>query len=409
MAGTRDMSEAVAAVIGAHPFPYGNASANRMLMLAEVFAAAGFHPFVLNDDPRLEAANVNEQGMAGEVPFVNLGCPGATRRRRLRRRRSLPVRLTETLLATVPREAVEIVLVPSIFYTPALARRLRGTFPHALTIVDVVERHDPQQFRARWLTPYFVRHRFTSWFARFRADLIIVISSALASGPFRGRRPFVLPPTVDLSAFSYASEQERPSQPVTITYFGSPGSKDDLSSVVDGICRLTPQQRQRLRVVVAGVNQDGLARLPGVGSARLVEVSDVVEAVGRLTRREVIELLAQTHYTFLVRDPEAGFARYGFPSKVPESLAAGCPPITNLTSDLDRYLSDGTNAIICAGSDSESVAQAIQRAMASVFDGEHLAQSRAATQLARTAFAHEAWGQPLREWLTVQVSGSSGL
>ncbi len=36
----------------------------------------------------------------------------------------------------------------------------------------------------------------------------------------------------------------------------------------------------------------------------------------------------------------------GFPTKFVESLGAGCPVITNYTSDLDLYLKNGFNGFV---------------------------------------------------------------
>jgi len=48
----------------------------------------------------------------------------------------------------------------------------------------------------------------------------------------------------------------------------------------------------------------------------------------------------------IIRDPEQRYAKAGFPTKFVESLCCSTPVICNLTSDLERYVIDGVNAIV---------------------------------------------------------------
>lgn len=389
----------VAIIVGAHPYPHGNASANRMLGLARTFAEAGMSALVVNDDPRLTEIGERQSAVANGVPYVNLGAPTATRWQRLARRRSFGARLAATISASVTPADVRVVCVPSYFYTPRARRALRRVAPGASIVVDVVERHDATQFPRGWLEPYFVRHRLTSWYAERSADRVIVISRALADGPFRSRDPFVLPPTVEVADFRSAAEIVRPKGPTTVTYVGSPGTKDDLAGLVQAVTSLSSAERSNLRVVVGGVDRAAMAQLPGLTAASLDGIDDVLDVVGKLDRSGVADLLGQSHYTLLIRDPHAGFARFGFPTKVPESMAAGCPPIANLTSDLGEYLTDGQDALICPGPTSAEIASSLRRAMADVAAGRYPHQSCAATRTVQEKFTPASWAAQMASWL----------
>lgn len=390
----------VAIIVGAHPYPHGNASANRMLGLARTFAEAGMSALVVNDDPRLTAVGERRPGTANGVPYMNLGAPTGSRRQRWARRRSFGARLAAVIAATVDVDDVQVVCVPSYFYTPRTRRFLRRAAPAATLIVDVVERHDAGQFPRGRLEPYFIRHRLTSWYAERTADRVIVISRALAAGPFRSRSPFVLPPTVEVADFRDAAEATRPEGPTTVTYVGSPGSKDDLSALVAAVGQLSATERAALRIVVGGVDREAMAQLPGLSTASLLEIDDVLEVVGKLDRSGVAHLLARSHYTILIRDPDAGFARFGFPTKVPESMAAGCPPIANLTSDLGDYITDGRDSLICPGPTASQIAATLRRALQDVAAGEHPRRSLEAARTADERFTAASWAPDLYSWLT---------
>ncbi len=392
--------DCVAIIVGAHPFPHGNASANRMLGLAKVLEAAGFSAAVVNDDPRPGTGRPPPKGVVDNIPYWNLEAPTTGRWRRWRRRRTFGARIAEAVAEAVGRNEVQVVCVPSFFYTPRTRRALRKVAPTATMVVDVVERHDPSQFPRRRVEPYFVRHRFTSWYARRAADQVIVISSALADGPFRSRRPFVLPPTVQTDDFRVPAHSTRPLGPTTVTYVGTPGSKDDLASVVHAVGLLTTGERGNLRLAIGGVDRDELANLPGLSARALVEIDDVLEVVGKLDRSGVVALLSRSHFTILIRDPKAGFARYGFPTKVPESLAAGCPPIVNLTSDLAHYLTDGQDSLVCASASVDDISDNLRRAISGVANAQHDTLRASSVRTAEERFSPTAWGAAIRSWLS---------
>jgi len=390
----------IAVVVGAHPFPHGNASANRMLGLALALKATGRDAVVLNDDPRLEVHGEPVTDSVSGVKYTNLGGKTDTRLHRWSRRRTFGQRIAQLLASGVDVGRVDSIVIPSFFYTWRTRRALAHCVPNATLIVDVVERHDPSQFRLRWFAPYFIRHRLTSWYATLGQARIIVISTSLARGPFRRHRPHVVPPIVDPDEFTAVAQEPRPLEgPVTITYFGSPGAKDDLSGIVAAASLLSDTERAKCAIVIAGITREQLAALPGVSNASLTKAGRVVEARGSLDRSELRALLASSHFTYLMRDPDAGFARYGFPTKIAESLAAGCPPITNITSDLGSYLRDGVNALVCADQTDEAIAASLRRAIAAVEADDQVRMATAARELAEASFSPLALGRDLGRWL----------
>ena len=84
-------------------------------------------------------------------------------------------------------------------------------------------------------------------------------------------------------------------------------------------------------------------------------------ARGRITRTEVLKELTNAHFTVLLRDANARYAKAGFPSKVVESLSTATPVICNLSSDLSKYLKDNVNSIIIESNSSLEIEKAIKR------------------------------------------------
>ena len=125
--------------------------------------------------------------------------------------------------------------------------------------------------------------------------------------------------------------------------------------------------------------------------------------LGRVPREAVLAELRRAHFSVLVR-PSAGYAQAGFPSKVPESLAAGCPVLLNLTSDLRRYLVDGREGILLDGSAAEDVRRGIERALR-LDDAAWRTMSRAARERAHR-FDYRGWTPVVSDFVTGVGRGS---
>jgi len=391
----------VVVILCSHPFPHGNASANRVLTLAQTFVAAGHSVQIVNDFDEM-ASEGTRTGAAAGIPFVSLEYPGGGRLERSARRRSFGERAF-TSLDDAGR--IALVVVPSILFTPRLVRLVRRVAPQAQLVVDIVERFDKSQFQWRSLDPYFVRHRVTSAFAIREADHVIVVSSALAMGPCAGRQTLILPPAVDCDAIAPpGAGWHREANHVEVLYTGSPGSKDDLGTVVEALATLPSTVRDRLRFTIAGVTGEQLVRLPGVSSASLHALGERVQAVGQVSRDEALSLLGRADFSILVRDPAAGVARHGFPSKIPESLAAGCPPILNLTSDLGRYLRNGHDCIVLSGNSATDVEEGLRR-VATLDPRASSAMRLRARETAEQTLTPAVWADRLSSYLSRTVDG----
>ena len=187
-------AEPVVLIVGAHPFPYGNASANRMLTMAQTWQTAGRRVLIINDHPHNLASPRNGppsfESIRG-VEYINLSFRSGSRWQRAQRRRTLGARASRVVGELAMSCDIEFILVPSVFLTPHLHRSLAKQFPRASFVADVVERHDARQFRRRFMDRYFLLHRFTSWYAGRFADKLIVISSA---SPWPFQQPVTVRP-----------------------------------------------------------------------------------------------------------------------------------------------------------------------------------------------------------------------
>jgi glycosyltransferase involved in cell wall biosynthesis len=183
-----------------------------------------------------------------------------------------------------------------------------------------------------------------------------------------------------------------------VCYLGSPLKKDRLGELLLAVESLNSPTSEHLELILGGFTFEDVQDIPGINRAHIEALGERVRMVGRLTRTEVIRILAESHFSILIRDASASFVRYGFPSKVPESLAAGCPFLGNATSDLGWYLEDGHNALLIETVTVQSVARALTRAVETVTSGTHAQMQKSARTTAELYFDARGWGTKVSTW-----------
>ncbi|MFC3501708.1 glycosyltransferase [Micromonospora krabiensis] len=375
---------------------------NRLLHLARSATPPGSTAIVVNDWPADGTRPPMNPPLPAEVRLLTLLPSRGGRAARWWHRQRRPLRVLAALRrAGVRRTDLSGICLPLGLWNLTTWVVLRLVVRRPIT-VDVLERHDPQQFPRGRLTPYFVRHRWGIFLAARLADRIIAISTALHDDFARRRPTLVVPPQVDRAA--YAPPAPPPlAEGLRLLYAGTAGTKDMLAVVVEGIRRLPAAERERVRLTIAGMTRDQAVSLSDLDGAGLDGLADGVIFLGRVPRERVLAELGRAHFSVLVR-PDVGYSRAGFPSKVPESLAAGCPVLLNHTSDLARYVTDGREGLVVAGPSADDVRDALLRALALDDDG-WWRMSRAARERA-VDFDYRSWVPTVSDFVAGACRGS---
>ncbi|MEG3633594.1 glycosyltransferase [Micromonospora palythoicola] len=388
-------------LLGAYAFPHGDATSNRLLQLARCAASEGARTLVVNDWPCEVPWPTRPDPVTG-VELVTLRVRGRNRVTRMGARLARPVRVLRAIRRRgVGRGDVSVVLLPMALMTLGNWAVLRLAL-RCPVVVDASERHDRRQFRRGWLTPYFVRHRWSTLLATRLVGRATAVSTTLAGYlAHYGMEVLVVPPQVDCGEFS---DPRPPSTAdgLRLLYAGTPARKDMLDVILRGISLLTPDDQRRVRLTIAGVSREDATARSDLDVALLDAVAAEVVFLGRVPRDTVLTLLADSHFSMLVR-PTGGYAANGFPSKVPESLAAGCPVMLNHTSDLADYVHDGIEGIVLGGNGPDDVRRAVERALR-LRDEEWTAMSEAARARAAGSFDHRSWRVRVSTFL---VSGTA--
>lgn len=254
-------------------------------------------------------------------------------------------------------------------------------------IGDVCEWYDPRQMSGGWLNPFYVVFQVVFHFVLPRLRNVIVVSRLLeARFDGSGRSVIRIASPIDVSEIT--PTDRTPENRLVLLYAGAAGRKDLLVEVLQALRALSPEERRRVEFRMLGPTREDLVALLGGRDELLQELAEVVRPLGRVPRRDVLSALQQAHFSVLFR-PDRRYARAGFPSKVPESLAAGTPVLLNLTGDLGDYVGDEQASIVAASGSVADIATAIRRAL-ELSRTEYLALREAARHKAETHFDYRA-------------------
>lgn len=238
--------------------------------------------------------------------------------------------------------------------------------------MDLVEWHDPNHQPLGRFGPFALDLELGMRRTYARTGNVIAISTYLRDHySALGCRTLLVPPTTDVTSIWREEHQTVLRTPLRMAYAGSPGKKDYLRNVVEGI-ELADPSGERVVLDVVGPEPAGLLGLLG-----RVELPSWIRCHGRVSRERAMTIVAEAHYVPLLR-PNKRYAHAGFPTKVVESFAVGTPVISNLTSDLNQHVISGKTGWVVADSTSRAFAEALKEALAT--DAESYKGMRLATR-----------------------------
>ena len=171
-----------------------------------------------------------------------------------------------------------------------------------------------------------------------RMDGIISISRYLNDYyTERGVKSLLLPPLVDIQEEKWKVRSEvTPTDEIVLTYAGSPGHKDALDRLVRLVEGLPEDIAVKFEIV--GLNREQFLSAYHYEA----EPGSRVHFNGRLPHRDTLKLLSESDFQIFIREDNIT-TKAGFPTKFVESISAGVPVLTNLTSNIGDYLSEGEN------------------------------------------------------------------
>ena len=127
--------------------------------------------------------------------------------------------------------------------------------------------------------------------------------------------------------------------------------KDRIDLYIDAFCGLLPLKcKHSFELHFLGFNKEELIEmfpeeLRGKYEKKLETIKEHVKFFGSMPNKDVQKQIMQSDFTLLFRDSKTS-NNAGFPTKISESVSLGIPPVTNITSDIGKYIKDGQNGVI---------------------------------------------------------------
>jgi glycosyltransferase involved in cell wall biosynthesis len=227
---------------------------------------------------------------------------------------------------------------------------------------DSVEWYSPRQFKwGRFALPYMLNNFSNKYFIK-RPISVFAISKYLNNYfQSRGIRSTRIPILFDMNEIPFKKNIDY--NKLTLVFAGSPGKKDYLKEIVEGLAQLTKEELESIELKLLGASENQLRDFWNISESTIKKCGNSLVALGRVTRAEVLTNLQKADFTVLLRSPELRFAKAGFPSKVVESLGTGTPVICNISSDLEDYLINEENSLLVKECTPEAFEITLRKAM----------------------------------------------
>ncbi|SCL73992.1 glycosyltransferase [Micromonospora peucetia] len=382
------------AYVGPFRFPWGEPGSRRVFGLAQSMAAAGRDVVVVSGESGPKTPVTVSTAGAGLLRHVGAGERPSADASIVSKAVQMVVRLGERTVRWLDEQPTRpecvVVYGGGAQYMARVGRWCRRN--GVALVADVVEWYAPHQMPGGALGPPHLSAKLALRHQYPRCQGIIAISSLLERHyRERGCRVLLVPPTLDVFEVKpggHAVTTE--AGPLNAVYFGTPGRKDLLTTIIratDAVSRRTP-----VTLSVYG---------PTVEQVRdLLDGADLPSSVrvpGRVPQQDVEAIVRNADFSVLVR-PSERFTHAGFPTKFVESLACGTPVIANLTSDMGRYLQDGRQGFVCVDHSSTELERVLRRA-AMLPRSQHEEMRVAARATAESSFDYRRFAQPVAGFL----------
>ena len=382
--------------VGNFCFPDGDAGGSRVQAVGKALRDGGYEVAFVGSEPEGRAEDrqpdggYRYQGLAyvpenrentARPTLIMRGLMGTTIMRRID---AMDVSATKIVIAYHGSS-------PLLYRLESFCRRRRIAL-----VADCTEWYDPWHLPGGPIGPFYLNSEVRMRWLQPRIGRAITVSAYLERY-YRERGCAVLrvPPLVDMGV-GYVAPPHREDRVLRLVYSGSPGKKDLLGNAILGL-RDVKASGAMVQLHLVGVARDAAAGCVAGGARLLDELGDAVVCHGRVGRGEALKLVAQAHFSTLLR-PDKRYAHAGFPTKLVESLSLGVPILTNITSDIGEYVRDGKEGVIVDDGSPEAFASAVFRVLRMPHEQWHAMRVHA-RQRACDSFDYRHYVGPLKTFL----------
>lgn len=335
--------------IGGFCMPDGNAAAQRVLGVAKVLRDCEYN---VRFSGLTRLAKAPENGIIDGFSYINYPYPDSFRSW-IRYLLGQDNSITE-IKAFKP----DLVI---LYNHPAFAIERITKYCHnngIKVLADVTEWYEAKgSLLFRMIKGYDTNRRMLK--SHLKVDGLICISSYLTKFyKQHGVKVIEIPPLVDIEQPKWHQNIESKTNEIRLVYAGSPGSsKDRLDLILDALDEIIPTLNKDVKFDIFGITQEQYIKTWGDESHR-----DYVVFNGHRPHEEVIKKLLEADFQIFLR-PDTLTSRAGFPTKFVETITSGTLPITNLSSNLEDYLTDGVTGFVISRLEKRFIMDTIRKAL----------------------------------------------
>jgi glycosyltransferase involved in cell wall biosynthesis len=238
---------------------------------------------------------------------------------------------------------IDIIIVynPTLFitlYLLALSKKYKIKI-----ISDISEWYDFNDYPKKYRFLLALLNEFNMRIAQKQVYNKILISTYL-NNYYKSSNNITLPPLVDQNEEKWKEKENNyaPYKGLRLIYTGYPKNKEMIENVLEAI----------IACIKNGINIQFLILGPAIediSNYRKIIESNLINKhiyfLGKMSQNEVPSKLKSSNFSLIIRKPSKKNIA-GFPTKMVESMMAGCPVIINNVGDMIKYVTNGYNGFI---------------------------------------------------------------
>lgn len=342
-------------MITPNAFPNGDAGAVRDLSFAKIYQMLGYTVCHIGQNKE------KLQGCFEDVTFFSLYTQASNIPQQFFRFISYKKKLFETIKRIEKKYGQPTVI--HLYDSPhggiekikKYASRINAKLIH-----DSVEWYSPCEFaKGKWDKSYILKDHLNRKLidTSFR---VIGISSYLRNY-FEGKgiKSIRIPVIIDTEAG--VGQPIHTWNKINIVYAGSPAKKDLLRNILTAYAAVSEKVRSKLFLNVVGVSEQQAIEQKMCTKEEIESIRNNIMFHGRVSRDKVLDVLAVSDFSVLVRPAAERYAMAGYPTKTVEAMANSVAMLCNLSSDLGMYLKDDINAIIIENESVSALCRGFER------------------------------------------------
>ncbi len=333
--------------VGGFRFPNGDAAAARVLNNGKIFRELGYNVIFVSwggkpqDNDKKKDGNyyyedfryINTNELDGKVNFFQ-------RFKNFLFRGKESFQFISNSLNIKDIYAV-VVYNPTIYFSRKMKRFCKENKIYLIS--DITEWYAPNELPGKWAAPPFWLNEINMRITQKSIKNKILISSFL-NYYYKSSHNIILPPLVDSNEKKWNEKEQvlPPFDGVRLIYAGNPAKKDLLEIMFQTILNCI-NDGLKIQFVIVGISKDYISHYSNY--QEIISLPNNFIICGKIPQEKVPSYYHSADYSIIIRKPNRKNSA-GFPTKLVESMMAGCPVISNNTSDICDYVIDGANGIL---------------------------------------------------------------